>query len=109
MKKTVYITRDTYQIGCDIWDAGIGIVKLEGCVQFESAAQYQKGFWNTFNYYVGRLGMLLQQVCERKYGSFPDCGEAWLVEDKGSYWLWTRVDHNMFLLESQTGKIIKDS
>lgn len=103
MEKAVFITRDSDQERCvEVWVAEQGIVKLEGCVMYYGFSNFEADGAVYFN--LGCESTLIAECCER-YGTVPHKGQAWLVEDKGKYWQWTRVDHNMCLLDD-CGKVI---
>ena len=105
----VYVTRDTDNTFAEVWVAEIGIVKTKGCVRYESAAQITKKGWMGNNWLSSLIETLTKQQCFDKYGDYPDEGEAWLVEDEGNRWhKWTHTDPDMLLLDSVTGKIIRE-
>ncbi len=114
MKDSVFVTRNTYSSMVEVWDAGIGIVKMEGCVHFESGEVLEKRHqkiraWK--RYYLQKTGRKFYcslNDCLMRYKDIPEAGEAWLVEDKGRYWLWTRVDQDMALLSEQTLRVLKE-
>ncbi len=94
--KAVFITRDSNDDISRLWNAKIGISKIEGCVEYWSPWEdEQQGFGN-----VSHMGILDETECIAKYGSFPASGEAWLVRPTKHYWMWERVDHKMALLDS---------
>lgn len=101
-EKTVYITRDTDQTHAEVWDAEIGIRKRKGCVQFLSAVKVtgRKGKFSNRDCLASIIiDDLCAKECRELYDGYPAKGAAYLVEDKGSYWLWTRMDHNLYLLD----------
>ena len=101
MFTSVFVTRTTFTYYVRVFPADIGIVKKVGCVYFASALDYREN---------AGYGCPSEQIslieCEAKYDSVPERGEAWLVEEGRKYIHWTRVDHNMHLLDNK-GDIIK--
>ena len=54
-----------------------------------------------------KLAHLNKRECRKAYGSYPEEGEAWLVEDQGAYWSWEQWDHLMCLLDI-LGRVITE-
>lgn len=86
--KAIYVTRDTGTTLVKVWVASI--TKVEGCVAY---ADCNGASW-TYRF------LHLLGGCKRKYGDYPAEGEAWLVRGTKHYWMWTRVDNKMALLDT---------
>ena len=105
MFEPVYVSRDSnYQVTVTVVPAHIGIVKIEGCHQFEPAIKDSDGDYG----YGKEAKYIAQATCRRKYGDVPEEGEAYLVEEGRKYINWTRVDEDMYLLDTQ-GNIVKEN
>ena len=105
MFESVYVCRASYNKGCewciDVFPAHIGIVKKAGCCYFASANNYKKN-----DGYGKPTERISKSQCRQQYSSVPPAGTAWLVEEGRKYINWTRVDHNMHLLNPD-GSITK--
>ena len=107
MFESVYVCRDTEQdFHVTIVPAWVGIVKITGCVEFYAAIKKRHGkYGSAFDDNIEDNNTTLAE-CRRKYDSVPEKGEAWLVEEGRKFINWTRVDHNMHLLNAD-GSIVK--
>ena len=104
MFEPVYVTRATFdRLMVRIIPANIGIVKLYGCCYFAAAIK-DKGRLNSPLCDPHEENIYLKE-CEKRYSSVPAEGEAWLVEEGRKYINWTRVDHNLHLLNAD-GSIV---
>ena len=102
MFESVYVCRDTYCSKALIIPADIGIVKLEGCVAFYPATKIDGDYGNENDCDE----WISYPACRGRYGAIPSKGTAWLVEEGRKYINWTRVDHNLHLLNAN-GSIVK--
>ena len=105
MFKPVYVTRDTSSNYVKVIPAHVGIIKLQGCVEFYPARKWQGAYGYSSAYGVGGEKICLA-TCHTRYSGIPKQGEAWLVEDGRKYITWTRVDKDMYILDSY-GNIIE--
>ena len=106
MFESVYVCRSTVGDSIVIVPAKIGIVKLEGCVQFFCAIKDKYGDYGAI-YEESKEAYISVQECRTRYSSFPPRNTAWLVEEGRKYINWTRVDHTMHLLDRK-GNIVKE-
>ncbi len=101
MFEPVFVTMDTYEVDyAEVTPARIGIVKIQGCVAYYTARK-------SCGYYIPPRESISFKECRERYSSVPKAGEAWLVEEGRKYINWTRVDHNMPLLDYK-GNIVKE-
>lgn len=78
----VYLTRDTLGRYVYVWPATVGIRKFHGCVVYGAAWNKDgctRGLYLRGNEYAEYL---LPSDCLRRFGFFPEEGEAWLIEGK---------------------------
>ena len=102
MFESVYVCRDSVYNMILVIPARVGIVKIQGCVQYYAAIKNKQG---EFDYEHKCDVWLALEECKRKYSSYPDYGTAWLVEEGRKYINWTRVDQDMHLLNAD-GSIV---
>ena len=101
MFEPVYVCRDSVYDMILVIPARIGIVKIKGCVQFYRAKKLYGGYTNW------EADVWISQAeCRKRYSSVPDNGTAHLVEEGRKFINWTRVDHNLHLL-NVNGSIVK--
>ena len=106
MFESVYVCRATQGNCITVVPASIGIVKVEGCVQFFCAIKDNYSDYGSI-YDDGKETYISPQKCRAEYSSVPPKGTAWLVEESRKYINWTRVDHNIHLLNAD-GSIAVD-
>ncbi len=104
MFESVFVCRSTVGDSIVIVPAKIGIVKLEGCVQFVCAIKDKYGDYGAI-YEESKEAYISVQECRARYSSFPPRNTAWLVEEGRKYINWTRVDQDMHLLNTD-GSIV---
>ena len=111
MFESVYVCKSTFDHNfIVVVPADIGIVKLKGCLFFAAAEKGthgrryggKDGYGTPHKSYVS----ITNSRCEQVYSSVPAKGEAWLVEEGRKYINWTRVDHNLHLLNAD-GSIVE--
>lgn len=107
MRKPVYITRDTESSNVEVWRTNPGIMKVKGCVQYFSGAAVANGNIDGETAFKGRIEAVNPDVCEKKFGSTPEPGAAYYVEEKATMWAWTRIDDNMNLLDRETLEVLE--
>ena len=107
MRKPVYITRDTDSSSVEVWRPEIGIIKVEGCVQYFSGAAIVAGGIMEKAAFKGQIEKIDRVTCEEKFGSIPEPGAAYYVEEKATIWAWTRIDDNMNLLDRETLEVLE--
>ncbi len=104
MFEPVFVSRNSdYAYYVKVVPAHIGIVKINGCYQFEAAVKDEDGDYG----FDDEFELIVKSTCRQRYGAVPKLGEAYLVEEGRIYIHWTRVDEDMYLLDSQ-GNIIKE-
>ncbi len=114
MFEPVYVSRDSRALfinnmfhDCiDVIPAKIGIVKLAGCVFFMPAIKDDCGKYNApdLDEHFEQISL---STCQKRYGSVPEPGEAWLVTEGRKFINWEREDQNMFLL-NKDGSLYKE-
>ena len=104
MFESVYVCRSTVGDSIVIVPAKIGIVKLEGCVQFFCAIKDKYGDYGAI-YEESKEAYISVRECRTRYSSFPPRNTAWLVEEGRKYINWTRIDQEMHLLNAD-GSIV---
>ncbi len=104
MFEPVYVCRSTIGDSIIIVPARIGIVKVEGCVQFFCAIKDKYGDYGTI-YEYSKEAYISVRECRARYSSVPPRNTAWLVEEGRKYINWTRVDLDMHLLNAD-GSIV---
>ena len=89
----VYVTHDSDRSTVEFWNCNIGILKLEGCVEFRSARLLSRG-----ERYTGCLGYSNEL-------NVPD-STAWHVDLRTN--TWTRIDQDMVLWDEKCKEIIDE-
>lgn len=112
MFEPVFVTRNSYMNSdggqpIEVIPSSVGIVKVYGCHQFFVAVKGANGLYGGCRPAEHGLEYISVDVCKKRYGSIPEPGEAWLVQERKDYISWDREDQNMFLL-NENGSYCKN-
>ena len=82
MQEYCFVTRDSMANQVEIYPVEVGIRKFKGCIQYGAA-------WDRYNpnihLYRGkpdRVEKLSDVNCRKRFGFYPQRGEAWFVSGK---------------------------